>query len=97
MAEEPKPAAPIPFPTLTIVYLPDEAATIVEDVSQKYPNITIEDCVGFFHGKERRYKKVTMWSQGIDSLWMDAVLAKTKELASVEFVTVVSGGMMHIL
>ena len=97
MAEEPQPAGPIPFPTLTIVYVPDEAATIVEDVSQKYPNITIEDCIGFFHGKERRYKKVTIWSQGIDSLWMDAVLAKTKELASVEFVTVVSGGMMHIL
>ena len=97
MAEEPQSAGPIPFPTLTIVYVPDEAATIVEDVSQKYPNITIEDCIGFFHGKARRYKKVTIWSQGIDSLWMDAVLAKTKELASVEFVTVVSGGMMHIL
>ncbi len=40
---------------------------------------------------------MTVWSQGIDSLWMDAVLARTKELAGVEFVTVVSGGMMHIL
>ncbi|MGI0039102.1 MAG: hypothetical protein ACREAO_04730 [Nitrososphaera sp.] len=97
MSEEPLPAGPMPFPTLTIIYVPSEAGAVVEDVSQKYPNATIEDCVGFFHGKERQYKKVTVWSQGIDSLWMDAVLAKTKELAGVEFVTVVSGGMMHIL
>lgn len=90
-------SAPVPFPTLTIVYLPAEAAAVVEDVSQRYPNITVEDCVGFFHGKERRYKKVTIWSQGIDSLWMDAVIAKTKELAGVDFVNVVSGGMMHVL
>jgi hypothetical protein len=89
--------APVPFPTLTIIYLPAEAAAVVEDVSQRYPNITVEDCTGFFHGKERRYKKVTIWSQGIDSLWMEAVIAKTKELAEVEFITVVSGGMMHVL
>jgi hypothetical protein len=87
----------IPFPTLTILYLPAEASAVVEDVSQKYPNITIEDCTGFFHGGQRQYKKITIWSQGIDSLWMDAVIARTKELASVTFVTVVSGGMMHIL
>jgi hypothetical protein len=90
-------AGPIPFPTLTIIYVPVEAAGVVEDVSQKYPNITVEDCVGFFHGSQRTYKKVTIWSQGIDSLWMDAVIARTKELGSVEFITVVSGGMMHIL
>lgn len=97
MSDDAVPAGPIPFPTLTIVYLPVEAASVVEDVSQKYPNITVEDCVGFFHGTQRSYKKVTIWSQGIDSLWMDAVIARTKELGSVEFVTVVSGGMMHIL
>ena len=100
MSEDPSPAAPgeaIPFPTLTILYLPAEAAAVVEDVSQKYPNMTIEDCAGFFHGNQRLYKKVTIWSQGIDSLWMDAVIARTKELASVEFVNVVAGGMMHIL
>jgi hypothetical protein len=100
MSEDTSPAASdeaIPFPTLTILYLPAEAAAVVEDVSQKYPNMTIEDCAGFFHGGQRLYKKVTIWSQGIDSLWMDAVIARTKELASVQFVNVVSGGMMHIL
>ncbi|MEO9364206.1 MAG: hypothetical protein ABI348_09930 [Nitrososphaera sp.] len=100
MSEDTSPAASneaIPFPTLTILYLPAEAVAVVEDVSQKYPNMTIEDCTGFFHGGQRLYKKVTIWSQGIDSLWMDAVIARTKELASVEFVNVVSGGMMHIL
>lgn len=70
---------------------------MIEDVSNKYPNMTVEDCSGFFHGSQRQYKKITIWSQGIDSLWMDAVIARTKELSSVEFVTVVSGGMMHIL
>lgn len=97
MSDETAAAGAIPFPTLTIVYLPAEAAAVMEDMSQRYPNITIEDCVGFFHGNQRNYKKVTIWSQGIDSLWMDAVIARTKELAGVEFVTVVSGGMMHIL
>ena len=97
MSDDTAAAGPIPFPTLTILYVPVEAATVVEDVSQKYPNITVEDCVGFFHGSQKNYKKVTIWSQGIDSLWMDAVIARTKELGGIEFVTVVSGGMMHIL
>jgi hypothetical protein len=97
MSDETTEAGPIPFPTLTIVYVPVEAAAVVEEVSQKYPNITVEDCVGFFHGGQKNYKKITIWSQGIDSLWMDAVIARTKELGRVEFVTVVSGGMMHIL
>ena len=30
----------IPFPTLTILYLPSEASEIVEEVSQKYCNMT---------------------------------------------------------
>lgn len=97
MSDETAAAGPIPFPTLTILYIPIEAAAVVEEVSQKYPNITVEDCVGFFHGKQRNYKKVTIWSQGIDSLWMDAVIARTKELGGIEFVTVVAGGMMHVL
>lgn len=87
----------IPFPTLTILYLPIEAADIVHEVSQKYPNITVEDCIGFFHGMQRQYKKITIWSQGIDSLWLNAIIARVKELADVKFVTLVSGGMMHIL
>ena len=89
--------AAIPFPTLTILYLPAEATGAVEDVSLKYSNSTVEDCVGFFHGTQRKYKKVTIWSQGIDSLWLNAVVAKVKELAGVEFVTIVSGGMMYVL
>jgi len=40
---------------------------------------------------------VTIWSQGIDSLWLNAIVARTKELASVEYVTLVSGGMMYVL
>ena len=61
----------IPFPTLTILYLPAEADNIIEEVSQKYCNITVEYCNGFFHGGiKRQYKKITIWSQGIDSLWL---------------------------
>jgi len=90
-------AATIPFPTLTILYLPSEAMAVVDEVGQKYANSTIEDCVGFFHGTQRKYKKVTIWSQGIDSLWLNAVVARVKELAGVDFVTLVSGGMMYVL
>jgi hypothetical protein len=93
----PSPAPAIPFPTLTILYLPSEAKVVVEDVSQKYPNSTVEECVGFFHGSQKHYKKVTIWSQGVDSLWLNAIVARIKELASVEFVTLVSGGMMYML
>jgi len=92
-----EPNATIPFPTLTILYLPSEAAAVVDEISQKYSNSTVEDCVGFFHGTQRNYKKVTIWSQGVDSLWLNAVVARIKELAGVEFVTLVSGGMMYVL
>jgi hypothetical protein len=88
-------SAAIPFPTLTILYLPAEAKT--EEVGQKYPNSTVEECIGFFHGMQRHYKKITIWSQGIDSLWLNAVVARAKELAGVEFVTLVSGGIMYLL
>jgi BioD-like phosphotransacetylase family protein len=96
-SSSPSPAAAVPFPTLTILYLPSEAKAVVDEVSQKYSNSTVEDCVGFFHGTQRHYKKVTMWSQGIDSLWLNAIVARTKELAGVEYVTLVSGGMMYVL
>lgn len=86
----------IPFPTLTILYLPVEAENVIEEVSQKYYNITEEDCNGFFHGgMKRQYKKVTIWSQGIDSLWFNAIIARIKEIARVEFVPIVSGGIMY--
>jgi hypothetical protein len=98
MAENTSPSASntIPFPTLTILYLPAEAESIIEEVSQKYYNITVEECHGFFHGGLRRkYNKITIWSQGIDSLWFNAIIARTKELAGVEFVPIVSGGIMY--
>jgi len=100
MSEDTSPVEPnatIPFPTLTILYLPVEAAAVVDEVSQKYSHSTVEDCIGFFHGTQRHYKKVTIWSQGIDSLWLNAIVARIKEMASVEFVTLVSGGMMYVL
>jgi hypothetical protein len=71
-------SAAVPFPTLTILYLPAEAKTVVEEMGQKYPNSTVEDCIGFFHGVQRHYKRA-------------------KELAGVEFVTLVSGGIMYLL
>jgi hypothetical protein len=57
------PTAAIPFPTLTILYLPLEAKAVVDEVSQRYANSTVEDCVGFFHGSQKHYKKVTIWRE----------------------------------
>jgi hypothetical protein len=88
----------IPFPTLTILYLPSEASELIGEMSQKYFNMTIEDCKGYFHGGvERQYRKVTIWSQGIDSLWFNAIIARIKELASVKSVPIVSGGVMYAI
>jgi hypothetical protein len=88
----------IPFPTLTILYLPSEASEIIGEMSQRYFNMTIEDCKGYFHGGvERQYRKVTIWSQGIDSLWFNAIIARIKELASVNSVPIVSGGVMYAI
>lgn len=99
MAEDTSSAASnntIPFPTLTILYLPAESESVIEEISQKYYNITVEDCKGFFHGgMPRLYKKVTIWSQGIDSLWFNAIIASVKDLANVEYVPIVSGGIMY--
>jgi len=86
----------IPFPTLTIVYLVNEAEQLIDEISQKYNNITVEDCNGFFNdGVKRDYKKITIWSQGIDSLWFNALIARIKEIASVDSVPIVSGGIMY--
>ena len=43
----------VPFPTLTILYLPMEAETIVAEIGQKYNNMTAEDCTGFLQGDQR--------------------------------------------
>jgi hypothetical protein len=86
----------IPHPTLTIIYLIDKAENIIEEISQKYNNITIEDCYGYFqNGSKNKYKKITIWSQGIDSLWFNAVIARIKEVSAVETVPIVSGGIMY--
>lgn len=88
----------IPFPTLTILYLPSKASEIVEEISQKYSNMTAEDCKGYFDGGiERQYRKITIWSQGIDSLWFNAIIARIKELAEVNSVPIVSGGIMYAI
>jgi hypothetical protein len=86
----------IPFPTLTILYIPIKAESLIEEIGEKYCNMTSEECRGFFHGGiQREYKKITIWSQGIDSLWFNAIIAKIKELANIEYVPIVSGGMMY--
>ena len=86
----------IPFPTLTIVYLVSQAEGLIDEISQKYNNITVEDCNGFFNdGLKRDYKKITIWSQGIDSLWFNALIARIKEIANVDSVPIVSGGIMY--
>ncbi|MDF2783463.1 MAG: uncharacterized protein K0S89_855 [Nitrososphaeraceae archaeon] len=64
----------IPFPTLTILYLPSKASEIVEEISQKYCNMTAED-----------------------SLWFNAIIARIKELAEVNSVPIVSGGIMYAI
>jgi hypothetical protein len=52
--------------------------------------------VGYFHdGVKREYKKITIWSQGIDSLWFNAIIARIKEVAKVDQVPIVSGGVMY--
>ena len=46
--------------------------------------MTTEDCKGYFHGGAgERQDTVTIWSQGIDSLWFNAIIARVKELAGV--------------
>jgi len=86
----------IPFPTLTIVYLVNQAEGLIDEISKKYNNITVEDCNGFFNdGVKRDYKKITIWSQGIDSLWFNALIARIKEVANIDAVPIVSGGIMY--
>ena len=86
----------IPFPTLTILYLPSEASEVIDEISQKYYNMTSENCSGYFNnGVKKEYKKLTIWSQGIDSLWFNAIIARIKELAKVDQVPIVSGGIMY--
>ena len=81
-----------------ILYLPSKASEIVEEISQKYCNMTAEDCKGYFDGGiERQYRKITIWSQGIDSLWFNAIIARIKELAEVNSVPIVSGGIMYAI
>jgi hypothetical protein len=88
----------VPFPTLTILYLPTEAETIITEIGRKYNNMTSEDCTGYFAGGlERRFKKVTIWSQGIDTLWFNAIVARVKELSDLTKIPIVSGGIMYCI
>jgi hypothetical protein len=88
----------VPFPTLTILYLPIEPETIVAEIGQKYNNMTAEDCTGYFAGgAERQFKKVTIWSQGIDSLGFNAIVARIKELSDLTKSPIVSGGIMYCI
>ena len=86
----------IPFPTLTILYLPAQAEG---HNRRSEPEIFEYNGRGlqriFSQRGTREYKKVTIWSQGIDSLWFNAIIASIKERASVEFVPIVSGGVMY--
>ena len=70
----------IPFPTLTIVYLVNQAEQLIDEISQKYNNITVEDCNGSLMTALKRLQKITIWSQGIDSLWFNALIARVKKL-----------------
>lgn len=86
----------IPFPTLTIIYIPFEAEIVIDEISNKYNNITAEDCDGYFiEGKKKKWKKITIWSQGIDSLWFNAVIARIKEISDLTSVPIVTGGVMY--
>jgi hypothetical protein len=59
-------------------------------------NISVLFCNGFFNeGVKRDYKIITIWSQGIDCLWFNALIARIKEIANVDSVPIVSGGIMY--
>ena len=87
----------IPFPTLTIFYLPQESLPLAEEIGEKYTNVTIEECTGYFHGAGKKYHKVTVWSQGIDSLWINAIIARVKELSGYNSIALVSGGILYLI
>jgi hypothetical protein len=70
---------------------------MAEDISSTasntipFPTLTIVYLVT----QAKDYKKITIWSQGIDSLWFNALIARIKEIANVNSVPIVSGGIMY--
>ena len=86
----------IHFPTLTIVYLVSQAEGLIDEISQKYNNITVEYCNVFFnYGLKIDYNKITILIQGIYSLLFNSFIAMIKEIANVDSVPIVSGGIMY--
>jgi hypothetical protein len=41
------------FPTLTILYLPADASEVIEEIGQKYCNMTTED-ISYYRGYQQR-------------------------------------------
>ena len=83
----------IPFPTLTIVYLVNQAEQLIDEISQKYNNITVEDCNGFFNdgvksiSQEKKESVRNLYDSGISEEMIaeqvDLNLATVKNLIKI--------------
>ncbi|AIF83614.1 flagellar hook capping protein [Candidatus Nitrososphaera evergladensis SR1] len=68
-----------------VLYLPPDAAPVIDDIKQKYPQATVEDYMGPGEQGSSRYMGVVI-SNSIESddEWISGIIAKAKELAGVD-------------
>lgn len=83
-----------------IFYLPAEAAGVIDDLRERYPDATVEEYVEMTgEGRMQRYKGVTIRRPGgtIDREWIRAEAEKAKEAAEMDSIAVNYRGKLHIL
>jgi hypothetical protein len=78
-----------------VLYLPPDAAPVIEDIRQKYPGATVEDFMGHGEQGSSRYMGVIIDSKESNDDWLSGIIAKAKQLAGVDSISLSYRGKMR--
>jgi hypothetical protein len=79
-----------------VLYLPPDAAPVIDDIRQRYPSATVEDYMSPGEQGSSRYMGVVIAdSKESGDEWIMGIIAKAKELARVDSINVSYKGKMR--
>ncbi|HEX6562053.1 MAG TPA: FlgD immunoglobulin-like domain containing protein [Nitrososphaera sp.] len=78
-----------------VLYLPPDAAPVIEDIREKYPGATVEDFMGHGEQGSSRYMGVIIDSKESNDDWLSGIIAKAKQLAGVDSISLSYRGKMR--
>ncbi|UVS69396.1 FlgD immunoglobulin-like domain containing protein [Nitrososphaera viennensis] len=79
-----------------VLYLPPDAAPVIDDIRQKYPGATVEDYMSPSEQSPSRYMGVVIAdSKESNDEWISGIIAKAKQLAGVDSINLSYRGKMR--